>query len=104
MQRRERAVAMRRKNRQDHVPLLLDADVEPALAHPFEDVALADLGAFEPQPLAGEEAFEAEVRHHGREDAAAVQPPLPCPARAAPPPDLVAADVRAASVDHDPPD
>src|SRR3546814_6563219 len=61
LQRRERAVAGRRMIRQDHVPRLLAADVEPALAHPFEDVAVADLGAFEPQPLARSEEHTSEL-------------------------------------------
>src|SRR3546814_7501512 len=71
LQRRERAVAGGRMVRQDHMPRLLAADVEAALAHPFEDIAVADLGALEPQPLPLQETFESQVRHHRRDDPAA---------------------------------
>src|SRR3546814_7985788 len=68
--------------RQDHMSRLFAADIEAAFLHPFEHMAVADLGALEPQPLALQKAFEAEVRHHRRDDAAALKPSLPGPARA----------------------
>src|SRR3546814_9817455 len=62
LQRRERSVAGRRMVRQDHMSRLFAADIEAAFLHPFEHMAVADLGALEPQPLALQKAFEAEVR------------------------------------------
>src|SRR3546814_12507740 len=85
--------------RQDHMSRLCAADIEAAFLHPVEHMAVADLGALEPQPLALQKAFEAEVRHHRRDDAAALKPSLPGPARADQPHDLVAVDDRPLFVD-----
>src|SRR3546814_16467203 len=71
---------------------LLATDVPLRLAHPLDDVAVADLGALEPQTERVQMTLEAEVGHDRGDDAVAAQKSLPLPARRDQPPDLVAVD------------
>src|SRR3546814_19219290 len=50
LQRRARSVAGRRMVRQDTLSRLFAADIKAAFLHPFEHMAVADLGSLKPQP------------------------------------------------------
>ncbi len=72
------------------MPRLLAAEVEPVRAHALHDVAVADRGAAQFQPLPGQIPLQAEVGHHGRGHGAAAQPPGAVPAFRGQRQDLVA--------------
>ena len=73
LQRRDQTVARGRIVGKNDMPRLLATDVETAGAHPFEHITVADAGALERQPFALQVALEAQIRHHGRDNAAAPQ-------------------------------
>src|SRR3546814_19531597 len=79
--RRESSVAGRRMVRQEHLSRLFAAHIEPAFLHPFEHMAVAELGPLAPMPLAIQNAFEAEIRHTPRSDAPAHKTSPQAPAR-----------------------
>ncbi len=82
---------------------LFAADVEPALTHPFEDIAVPHLGPFQRQPLDGEAALQPQIRHDRRDNAATSQQAGGVPAQPQRRHDLVAIDDRAMFVDDDQP-
>ncbi len=47
------------------MPGLLAAEIAPEAAHLFDDIAVADRGPVQPDPLPGKTAFEAEIGHDG---------------------------------------
>ena len=73
LKRRDRPVARGRIVGQDHVPRLFAPDIEAALAHPFQHIAVADLGALQRDTLVRQEPLQAQVRHDRRDQPAAAQ-------------------------------
>ncbi len=69
LKRGDEAVAGRRIVGQDDVARLLTADVETVLAHVLQHIAVADRGACQLQAEAAEKPLEAEVGHHGGDNA-----------------------------------
>ena len=61
---REQSIAGGGQITEYEVARLLAADIEPAAAHPAQNIAIADLGPLQRQALAFQIAFEAEVAHH----------------------------------------
>jgi len=53
-------------------------DIQPMRTHVLDDIAVADLGAVQLQLHVAEEAFEAEIGHHRRDDATPASRPLWC--------------------------
>ncbi len=88
---------------QDDVTRLFAADVEAALAHPLHDVAIADLGALQRQPLGLQAALQSQVGHDGGDEALAVQPSAFGPVQTDQSHDLVAVDHMALLVADDHP-
>ena len=72
-------IAGGREIRHHDMARLLAADIEPVLAHVFDDITVADLGARQRQLHFGEMAFEAEIGHDGGDDPAAGEPLLAMP-------------------------
>jgi len=83
------------------VARLFTTDIQPMRTHVLDDIAVADLGAVQLQLHVAEEAFEAEIGHHRRDDATAGQPPALVPGLGDQRHDLVAVDDRAILVDDD---
>ena len=84
LQRGDEAVAGRRIVRHDDVAGLLAAEIDAALAHVLEHVAVADRRARERKTEALQVALEAEIRHHGRRPRPAWT--ADCPPASSPPP------------------
>ena len=82
---------------------LLAADVEALLAHPLDDVSVADRGALERQPKARQMPLQAKVRHHRRNNAGLGETALVAPALGDHGHYLVAVDHVALFVDDDHP-
>ena len=66
LQRRDQTVAGCRVVGEDDVAGLLAAEIATQAAHLFVDIAIADRGAVQPDPLPGQVAFEAEIGHDRR--------------------------------------
>src|SRR5690606_32406252 len=81
------------------MPGLLASDVVTMLAHVLDDVPVADRRPHERQADALQVAFEPEVRHHCRDDAATCQPALSMPALGNHGHELVAVDDASLLVD-----
>ena len=103
LQRRDQAVAGRRMVGEDDVPRLLAADIVAARAHRLEHVAVADLGAQQLEAGLAEMPLEAEVRHHRRDDAVALELAAALQAERDQRHQLVAVDDLALLVDDDQP-
>src|SRR6185295_10811953 len=73
LKRRDQSVAGGNEVGKDDVAGLLATDVEAAFAHLLDDVAIAHRRAHEIQVLALQIALEADIRHHGADDAAALE-------------------------------
>src|SRR5690348_669450 len=69
LESRDEAIAGRGVVGENDVAGRLAAEIVAVLAHVLEDVAVADRRAHHAEPELGKMAFEAEVRHHGRDDA-----------------------------------
>src|SRR3546814_15644325 len=69
---------------------LLATDVPLRLAHPLDDVTVADLGAFEPQTERVQVTLASEVGHDRGDHALAPQKYVTLPTRCDQPHDLVA--------------
>ena len=87
----------------DHVSRLLAARVATTGPHHFQHIAIAHLGTEQLKPLALEEAFQPQVRHHRGDDPTAAQLPCPCPLAADQRHDLIAVHCRPGFVDDDQP-
>ena len=87
---------------EQHVARRLAADRRARLLHHPRDVAVADGGAVERDALARERRLEAEVRHHGADDAARARG-CPCrfQSRRDDPEDVVAVEDAAGLVGED---
>ena len=79
----------------------LAADVEAALAHVFEHVAVADRSARQRQPDTREVALQPEIGHDGGDDPGLAQPAVAHPAFGHHRQQLVAVDQMAFFVDED---
>ena len=79
---------------------LLAAQVAPAFAHPFTDIAITHLGAVQAQAERGEVPFQPQIRHDGGHDAAARKPPRAVPEAGDGRQDLVAIDDLAQLIDQ----
>ncbi len=73
LQRCQHAVAGGGEVAHDQMAGLLAAQIVAALAHLLDHVAIADLGAVQLEPLAGQEALEAEIGHDRRDHAVALE-------------------------------
>src|SRR6185437_1336486 len=100
LERRDQAVARGDEIAEDDVAGLLAADIETAFAHFFDDVAVADGSAHQLEVLFREIAFQPDVRHHGADDAAALQLAAPNPGARDQSQHLIAVDDRAFLVAH----
>src|SRR3546814_17158172 len=79
---------------------LLATDVPLRLAHPLDDVTVADLGAFEPQTERVQVTLASAVGHDRGDHALAAQKSVTLPTRCDQPHDLVAVDPAALLVDE----
>src|SRR6516162_3846598 len=101
LQRGHKAVAGGGVIRQDDVPGRLAPDIVAVLAHMLEHIAVADRGARERKADAVEIALEAEVRHHGGDDAGLGEVAIVLEARRDDGQELVAVDDAAALICDD---
>ncbi len=84
-------------------PGLLAAEIAAEAAHLLDDIAVADRGAVQPDPLPGQTALEAEIGHHGRDQRAARETAAARQVRRDQRHQLVAVEDDAVLVGHDQP-
>ena len=99
LQRGNQAVAGRGIIRQDNVAGLFATDIVTARAHALEHIAVADRRAHQLQANAAEIALEAEIGHHGGDDAGLAETAVFLPACGDDGEQLVAVDDLAVLVD-----